>query len=100
MKIEIERSGGFAGIIKTIAVETEDIPKDIASKLEKFFSETADSKSRIITGKKNRMPDCYSYKISSQVGNGKREVKFTEFDTHQKDLKVIIEYLFKTYEKN
>ncbi len=40
MKIEIERSGGFAGIIKKITMDTENLPKDMAKDIEKNISKT------------------------------------------------------------
>ena len=40
MKIEIERSGGFAGIIKKITMDTENLPKDMANDIEKNISKT------------------------------------------------------------
>jgi hypothetical protein len=30
--------------------------------------------------KKNITPDCYSYKISFQVGNNEQKIEFNEFD--------------------
>ena len=44
MKIEIERSGGFSGISKTIRFDTENLPKHIAHNLASHLSKARLSK--------------------------------------------------------
>jgi hypothetical protein len=96
MKIDLERSGGFAGITKRITIDTIDLPEDIRTKLETFFSQSIDLHKQRIMGKKNKTPDCYSYKMSGHKGNSTQEVVFGEFEV-DKALKSAINYLFKIY---
>jgi hypothetical protein len=97
MKIEIERSGGFAGIIKTITINTENLPKYMATTLEDCLSETLTLK-RPPNKMKSRVADCYSYKISSHRGNKKQQFEFKELDV-DKELKSVVDYIFKNYPK-
>ena len=97
MKIEIERSGGFAGIMKTITIDTKNLPKNMATRLEDSLSETLTLK-QPPNKMKGKMADCYSYKISSQKGNKKQEFEFREFDV-EKELKSVVDYIFKNYQK-
>jgi hypothetical protein len=93
MKIEIERSGGFAGIIKRATIDTNRLPKDLASILEKHMFETKlnDQPSKTI---KSRMADCFYYRISSGVGNRKKQIGFSEFEA-DKEIKRLVDYVFK-----
>ena len=93
MKIEIERSGGFAGIIKKNTVDTEKLPKDVANNIEKLLTETKLINTRLNTVK-SKMADCYYYKISIQTGNEKQEIEFREFDVDNK-LRRMINNLFR-----
>ena len=98
MKIEIERSGGFAGITKTITVDTENLPKRMASTLETYFSKTISTDRAANTiYKKSNVADCYCYKISSQSKKMKQEIEFSEFDI-DKELKLAVNYIFKKYQ--
>jgi hypothetical protein len=99
MKIQIEKSGGFAGIIKTITVDTENLPKDIGLRLEEFFSKTENSERRKMSSRKNNIRDCAFYKMSRRDRENMQEVEFTEFDTDGIELKSVIDRLFKTYKK-
>lgn len=81
MKIEIERSGGLAGFINTVTLDTEILPKDIAQKIERhLFKKTSETGGIMAIKKKNITPDSYSYKISFRVGNQERKIEFNEFD--------------------
>lgn len=92
MKIEIERSGGFAGIIKKNTVDTEKLPKDVAN-IEKLLTETKLINTRLNTVK-SKTADCYYYKISILTGNKKQEIEFSEFDIDNK-LRRMINNLFR-----
>jgi hypothetical protein len=93
MKIQIERSGGFTGIIKKITVDTENLPKDIANNIEKNLSKTKLA-NRLTYNKKSRVPDCYYYKISTHRGKNKQNIEFSEFDI-DKELRTMVNSLFK-----
>lgn len=98
MKIDLERSGGIAGITKTIAVDTNDLPEHIRKKLEAFFSLSGSLQRQRLMGKKkkNITRDCYSYKLSAYLANKKEEVVFGELDI-DKALRSAIRDLFVTY---
>jgi hypothetical protein len=97
MEIEIERSGGFAGIIKRAKIDTKKLPKHMAGNIEKRLFETKlhNQPSNTI---KSRTADCYYYKISGGVGNTKKELGFNEFEADE-DLKSAVDYIFKRVEK-
>ena len=97
MKIQIEKSGGFAGIIKTITVDTENLPKDIGLRLEEFFSKTVSTERRRMSKRKNKISDCFFYKLSIHNGEKEQAVEFTEFDPDRMELKSVIDHLFKSY---
>jgi hypothetical protein len=95
MKIEIERSGGFAGIKKVIAVDTENLPREIASRIETFFSKTKSSEGTPRAAmKKDHVADCYYYKILTVRENKKQQFVFNEFDI-DKELKLAINFILK-----
>lgn len=97
MKIEIERSGGLAGITKKITVDTENLPKDIQNGIEQQLTKTKlDNRTSNIL--KRATPDCYFYKISTQMGNRKRKMVFSEFEV-DKDLRGAINNLLKNFNK-
>ena len=72
MKIEIERSGGFAGIIKKITIDTENLPKDVAKDIEIHITKTKLT-NRLSNASKRRVADCYYYKISTRQGKAYSE---------------------------
>lgn len=93
MKIQIERSGGFAGISKKITLDTDDLPESIAKDLDNCLFCTPVPKS---TNKsvKNRSADFFSYKISARKGKQSRTIEFNEYERDEK-LKSIVDYILK-----
>jgi hypothetical protein len=91
MKIEIERSGGFAGIIKRVKIDTKTLPKDLASNVEKHLLENKVNDKPPQT-MKSKMADCYYYKISGSIGNSKKQIEFSEFGA-DKEIKRLIDYV-------
>jgi Emfourin len=97
MKINIERSGGFAGMVKTMTVDTDDLPKGIASSVEGCFSRLIKTDSMPKNMRRGGLPaDTYSYKIISVSGKGKQEIRFNELDIDQ-ELKLAVNFLFQKY---
>lgn len=95
MKIEIERSGGFAGIVRKITIDTENLPKDMIDIIEKNLSKTKLT-NRLSSDSKRRVPDCYYYKISTEERKSIHKIEFGEFDIDN-ELRRIINSLFKKY---
>lgn len=98
MMIKIERSGGFAGITKTITVDTEKLPNDIANRIEKHMTQTKLS-SRLPHRMKTGMADCYYYKISTKTTAKKKEIEFGEFEV-DKELRATVNFLFQKFNTN
>jgi Emfourin len=96
MKIEIERSGGFAGLTKTITVDTEDLPSEMADNIKKHLADTKSKSSSTVMSKKKRVADSYFYRISGQLGKKKQEIELNESDVDD-ELKFFIDYVFRNY---
>jgi hypothetical protein len=92
MKIEIERSGGFAGIIKRVKIDTKSLPPELASNLEKHLFENRVNDEHPQT-MKSKMADCYYYKISGAIGNNKKQIEFSEFGADV-EIKRLVDYVF------
>lgn len=91
MIIEIERSGGFAGIIKRVKIDTKTLPGGLRSDLEKHLSENKvnDKPPQMM---RSKMADCYYYKISASIGGNKKQIEFSEFGA-DKEIKRLIDYV-------
>jgi hypothetical protein len=63
LEIEIERSGGFAKIIKRVTIDTKKRPKDFTRNLEKHL---LDAKREYRSSKtaRSKIADCFYYAIS------------------------------------
>ncbi len=96
--IKIERSGGFAGITKTITLDTEKLPKDIANRIEKHMTQTK-LISRLLHRMKTGMADCYYYKISTKATAKKKEIEIGEFEV-DKELRATLNFLFQKFNTN
>ena len=95
MKLEIERSGGFAGLTKKVTVDTEELPNEMALRIIKYLDGAKSKSPSPLMSKNKRIPDSYFYRISSKLGN-KKEVEFNEFEVDD-ELKIFIDYVFKKY---
>jgi hypothetical protein len=93
MKLEIERSGGFAGLTKTITVDTNDLPRDMATKIEKYIV-TKLIKGSSLPMKKKEVADSFFYKISGHIGKEQKQLYFNDFDI-DKEIRVVLNHLFK-----
>lgn len=97
MKLEIERSGGFAGLTKKITVDTEDLPREIADNIKKHLDDSSLLKSSPLPmSKKKRFADSYFYRICGKLGKRQQEIKFNESEVND-ELKFFIDYIFKNY---
>ena len=93
MKIEVERSGGFAGIRKVVTVNTNSLPKNVASIIEGYFSSPLHLKrmSKTATGKNSR-GDYYCYRVSNITEKKRQVFEVTEFDI-DRELKFAVNYI-------
>ena len=92
MKIEIERSGGFAGFTRGIIVESKDLPRSLAKLLEQSLANKKPSVP--LTSNKNKSADCYHFKVSNCEGKKKIDIEFNELDL-DKELRSLMNNLFK-----
>lgn len=100
MMIKIERSGGVAGISKTITVDTEKLPEDLANKIEKHMTKTQTKLSNRLSHRmKTGMADCYHYKISTKATAEENEIEFGEFEV-DKELRATVNFLFQKFNTN
>lgn len=66
MKIEVERSGGFAGIKKVVTVDTDSLPKNVARVIEDYLSSSIHLKRKSkAAARKNSNADYYCYRVSA-----------------------------------
>jgi|SRR6478672_11092695 hypothetical protein len=90
MKIEVQRSGGFAGITMTFSVDETSVTVPEASQLEELVEKAAffDLSSSNIPIKKPGA-DYYSYNITIDMRGKRHNVKVTDL-TISKDLRSVI----------
>ena len=93
MKIEIERSGGFAGINKKIKLDTNDLPEKMANDLDHCMFSTP-TPSSTYKSVKRTSADSFSYKISARKDGKLRTMEFIELEGNDK-LRSIIDYILK-----
>ena len=100
MKIEVERSGGFAGIRKVVTVDTDSLPKNVASIIEGYFSSPIHLKrmSKSSTTNNSRA-DYYCYRVSGLAEKKRQVFEVTEFDI-DRELKFAVNYIFKRYQNS
>lgn len=97
MRLEIERSGGFAGLTKKVTVDTEDLPGEIAKNIKKFLEDNISFKSSSpLLSKKKAVADSYVYKIIGKSPEKKQEIEFDESNINY-ELKRCINYVLKNY---
>jgi hypothetical protein len=83
MKIQIERSGGFGGIIRKITVDTEELPKSLSNNLKNQLFRTKSYSNRFSSGK-TKSADSYYYRITLYLGDEEEQIEFSEFDVDNK----------------
>lgn len=93
MKIEIERSGGLAGISKKIKLDTNDLPERMANDLDHCMFSTPIPSSTYKSVKRTSA-DSFSYKISVRKGRQLRTLEFNELEGNDK-LRSIMDYILK-----
>lgn len=100
MKIEVERTGGFAGIRKLVTLDTDSLPKNVARIIEGQFSIPIHLKrmSKTATRKTSRA-DYYCYRISDVTEKKRQVFEVTEFDI-DRELKSAVNYIFKRYQNS
>jgi hypothetical protein len=90
MKIQIERSGGFAGITREIMIDSKDLPRY----LDRMLKKSQTTKKKSLPLKSNRGADCYHFRVSKYDGKKKINIEFNELDLDE-ELRSFMNDLFK-----
>ena len=89
MKVAMTRSGGFAGISKTIELDTEQLAAEDARTLERLV-QTADVFT--LRSQTGGAPDRFAYVLTVEDGTRRHVVQMTE-GAASPDLRALIDYL-------
>lgn len=93
MKINYERSGGFAGITKRSEIDTDKLPKGSANEIHDLVSKV-DLKSVLKSGTKPSIPDSFQYRLSIEHGGTQSRADFNEQELRTNpDLAALVEKL-------
>jgi hypothetical protein len=100
MKINFERSGGFAGMLTTVSVDTSSLPSEQASKLQNMVEDSNFfSLSSAPPPPKHGPADYFNYKITVEAEDGRKHtVECTDIGM-QPSIKHLIDFLGKQAKK-
>ena len=96
MKIKVERSGGFGGIVVTNQVDVDTLPPS----LEKTVKEISDKKIKNSSLKSTPKgaSDYYCYTITLDDGTKRHVIECNEYNIN-KNLKELVNYIEKAQQK-
>lgn len=97
MKIKIERSGGFGGIVTTHEMDADDLPQDLKSTVEGLI-ENKNTFPPTFNVTPKGAADQYEYKVTIQDGADHREIKCNEYSIRD-NLRSLIKYLERNSKK-
>lgn len=97
MKIKVERSGGFAGILSSTEMDTDKLPSSIESTVRELLDR------RKTTPTKSQRPtkgaaDYHNYKITIQNGKKNHVIECSEFGMDD-NVKSLVSYMQKNSKK-
>jgi hypothetical protein len=102
MKVYLERSGGFAGMITTTNVDTQTLPPgeahEIQSLIENSHFFVLPSQSPQTSKTRKGAADYFTYKITVRDGNSEHSVQFNDINMQPK-LRPLIDLLVKHSQK-
>lgn len=78
MKINFQRSGGFAGIQLSLALDTDDLPAGEGLALQKLVEEAAPT-SLVASEEPYSVPDIFEYDLTIENSAEQYSVHFDEF---------------------
>ncbi len=76
MKVVFRQSGGFAGLIRGVELDTDDLPPEKAAELYSLVQQSDLQSTR--GGSESRWRDLQTYEISVETGEGVYEVAFDD----------------------
>ena len=104
MKIHLERSGGFAGMIMSYTVDTDNLSSKEADELQdlikksQFFNLSSDSLEKASPKTKKGAADYLSYKVTVQDGDRQHTLEWNDLSM-QPSLKRLVDLLVKHAKK-
>jgi hypothetical protein len=100
MKIYLERSGGFAGILITVSVDTSLVPSEQAGQIQEMVEDANFFNLSSLPQPKSGPADYFTYKITVEADAGtKHTVECTDI-AMQPSIKPLIDFLGKQIKKN
>jgi hypothetical protein len=104
MKIHLERSGGFAGMIMSTTVDTNTLSSNEVNELQglieksQFFELSSESVEEASSKTKKGAADYFTYKVTVQNGDGQHTVEWNDLSM-QPNLKRLVDFLVKHSKK-
>lgn len=103
MKIQVERSGGFAGIGSSTTVDTQSLSPNEANEIQKLiqnshFFEIPSKSPQYSSKTKKGAADYFTYKITIQNDEREHSVQFNDINMQPK-IKPLLDFLMKHSQK-
>ena len=92
MKIKVERSGGFGGIVTTNQVDVDTLPDSLGKTVKEILNKKINTSSSKSTPR--GASDYYCYTITLDDGTKKHIMECNEYNIN-KDLKKLVSYIEK-----
>jgi hypothetical protein len=100
LKINFERSGGFAGILATVSVDTSSLPSQQSAKLQNMVEDANFfSLSSAPPPAKRGPADYFNYKITVEAEDGRKHTVECTDIAMQPSIKPLIDFLGKQAKK-
>jgi len=100
MKINFERSGGFAGMLTTVSVDTSSLPSEQAAKLQNMVDDANFfSLSSAPPPPKRGPADYFNYKIMVETDDGRKHTVECTDIAMKSSIKPLIDFLGKQAKK-
>ena len=92
MRLELRRSGGFAGITRSASVDTADLPSEEADELAGLLERSGVLSGAGASGRAPRTPDRFRYRLVVERREERVEVAFSE-EAMGPELRALVERL-------
>jgi hypothetical protein len=104
MKVLLERSGGFAGMMRSTYVDTKNLSPNEANELQKliekseFFELSSNSSQQFSSKSQKGAADYFTYKITIQNGDNEHSMEYNDVNIQPK-FKRLVDFLVKHSQK-
>ena len=99
MKINFERSGGFAGMLTTVSVDTSSLPSEQAAKLQNMVEDANFFSLSSAPPPKRGPADYFNYRITVEAEDGRKHTVECTDIAMQSSIKPLIDFLGKQAKK-